>query len=502
MTPRTCSLHFRPHRNWMNDPNGLVRHDGRYHLFFQYNPHGATHGFMSWGHASSPDLIDWEEHPVAIGYTEDDEIFSGSVVFDDANTSGLGTSDGSPLVAIFTLADRSGGRQAQGIASSTDGGMTWIPFGANPVLDRGSDHFRDPKVFRYRGEGGEYWVMVAVEAVERRVVLYRSDDLIGWDYLSDYGPRGATEGVWECPDLFPLAVDGNPDDVRWVLLISINPGGIAGGSGTQYVVGRFDGERFVPDDAPAHRVPGAIASRAELAELDWLDHGRDCYAGVTFSGMPDEERTLIAWMSNWDYAGELAVDEEAPSRGAMTLARRLSLVRRQGRIVLRQQPIAPPTEPVAAYVDAPMRPGAQLRAELPARCRIAVAAEVAPGACLRLDLGGSALVEVDGARGEVRLDRRPGSAGMPAGFASAESVDLSVSGLVRLELWLDRDSVELFADDGTRVITDLIAPRGSSLLVSAEGGDAVLRRLAVETISSDARDTQQQAAEVTSMSGA
>ncbi len=502
MTPRTCSLHFRPHRNWMNDPNGLIRHDGRYHLFFQYNPHGATHGFMSWGHASSPDLIGWEEHPVAIGYTEDDEIFSGSVVFDDANTSGLGTSEGSPLVAIFTLADRAGGRQAQGIASSTDGGMTWNPFEANPVLDRGSDHFRDPKVFRYRGEGGEYWVMVAVEAAERRVVLYRSDDLIAWDYLSDYGPRGATEGVWECPDLFPLVVDGNPGDVRWVLLISLNPGGIAGGSGTQYVVGRFDGERFVPDDAPAERAAGAIASRTELAELDWLDHGRDCYAGVTFSGMPDDERTLIAWMSNWDYAGQLAVDEEAPTRGAMTLARRLSLVRRQGRIVLRQQPITPPTDRVAAYAETSVRPGTPLRTDLPARGRIELSVQLAPGACLRLDLGGSALVEVDGDRGEVRLDRRPGAADMPTGFASVEAVALPASGIARLELWLDHDSAELFADDGTRVITDLIAPRGSSLVVSATGGGAELRHLSVESVSADTHGTHLRAAAVTSVSDA
>ncbi|OZB80984.1 MAG: glycosyl hydrolase family 32, partial [Microbacterium sp. 13-71-7] len=260
------SMHFRPAQNWMNDPNGLVFHDGRYHLYFQYNPEGATHGFMSWGHASSTDLVRWEEHPVAIRYTDAHEIFSGSVVVDEHDTSGLGAAGEPPLIAVFTLADQPGRHQAQGIASSLDGGLTWRLYDGNPVLDRGSADFRDPKVFRYAGPAGEYWVMVAVEAEERRVVLYRSADLKAWTYLSDYGPRGATGGVWECPDLFPLSVDGDPSEVRWVLLISLNPGGIAGGSGTQYVIGSFDGVRFLPDEPmpPAARGAGWENSRAQL----------------------------------------------------------------------------------------------------------------------------------------------------------------------------------------------------------------------------------------------
>ncbi|MFK4791061.1 GH32 C-terminal domain-containing protein [Microbacterium sp. ZW T5_56] len=503
MTPETCSMHFRPARNWMNDPNGLIRHDDRYHLFYQYNPHGPTHGYLSWGHASSVDLVSWTEHPVAIEYTPTDEIFSGSAVLDAQNTSGLGVAGAAPLVAVYTLAARTGERQTQGIASSTDGGHTWAPYPGNPVLDRGSAHFRDPKVFRYQGADDAYWVMVAVEAVERRVVLYRSDDLITWDYLSDYGPRGATEGVWECPDLFPLAVDGDPDDVRWVLLISINPGGIAGGSGTQYVIGHFDGVRFVPDDAPPRRPAGAVATRAELAELDWLDHGRDCYAGVTFSGLPDDERTLIAWMSNWEYAGGLAVDDEAPRRGAMTLARRLSLVRRQGRVLVRQQPVAPATDPGSALSDTSLTSDAPLQTELPARCRVEVLAELPPDGHLRLDLGGSALVEVDAAAGELRLDRRPRAGAMPDGFASVESVGITTTGIVRLEIWLDHDSAEIFADDGTRVITDLLAERGRTLVVSARGDEVLIRRLSVDAVRvDDTRYTAWHDAGVASMRGA
>ncbi len=469
-------LHFRPARNWMNDPNGLVFHDGRYHLYFQYNPEGATHGFMSWGHASSTDLVRWEEHPVAIRYTEEHEIFSGSVVLDEPDTSGLGAPEKSPLVAVFTLADQVGRHQAQGIASSLDGGLTWRLYDGNPVLDRGSADFRDPKVFRYSGPAGAYWVMVAVEAVERRVLLYRSDDLKTWTYLSDYGPRGATGGVWECPDLFPLAVDGDPSEVRWVLLISLNPGGIAGGSGTQYVIGSFDGVRFTPDEP----MPPA----APLEACDWLDHGRDCYAGVTFSGLPDGERILIAWMSNWDYAGRLPVDAEAPQRGAMTLARRLSLVRAEGRVRLRQEPIGPQTSAIAEL--AVVRAAAPLTVieELPERCRIELSVRFDGADGFALDLGGAAILDYSADSGSLRLDRRPAAGAMPDGFGSIEEVRLGARERVELVIWLDRDSIEVFASGGTCTITDLLPERdGAGASIAGRGGSVLIERFVVGAVS-------------------
>lgn len=469
-------LHFRPAQNWMNDPNGLVFHDGRYHLYFQYNPEGATHGFMSWGHASSTDLVRWEEHPVAIRYTEEHEIFSGSVVFDEHDTSGLGTPEKSPLVAVFTLADQVGRLQAQGIASSLDGGLTWRPYDGNPVLDRGSADFRDPKVFRYAGPAGAYWVMVAVEAVERRVVLYRSDDLKTWTYLSDYGPRGATGGVWECPDLFPLAVDGDPSEVRWVLLISLNPGGIAGGSGTQYVIGSFDGVRFAPDEP----MPPA----APLEACDWLDHGRDCYAGVTFSGLPDDERILVAWMSNWDYAGRLPVDAGAPQRGAMTLARRLSLIRAEGRVSLRQEPIGPPTTTIAELANVRAAAPSTLIEELPERCRIELSARLDGADGFALDLGGTAILDYSADSGSLRLDRRPAAGAMPDGFGSVEEVRLGARERVELVIWLDRDSIEVFASDGTCTITDLLPERdGAGASIAGRGGSVLIERFVVGAVS-------------------
>ena len=253
-------LHFSPERNWMNDPNGLVYEDGTWHLFFQHNPYGTRWGNMSWGHATSTDLVHWEEQPLAIPHTFDangvaiEDIFSGSVVVDEGNTSGFGTAGDPPMVAIYTSAytpahPTRAGTQAQSIAYSTDHGLTWTKYAGNPVLDRGSANFRDPKVFRYTnpGTGESYWVMAAVEALQYKVVLYRSDDLRNWTHLSDFGPANATGGIWECPDLFPLPVDGDPANTKWVLVVNLNPGSVAGGSGGQYFVGDFDGTTFTSE---------------------------------------------------------------------------------------------------------------------------------------------------------------------------------------------------------------------------------------------------------------
>lgn len=492
-------MHFRPALNWMNDPNGLVFHDGRYHLYYQYNPNGADHGFMSWGHATSADLVDWDEHPVAIRHTDEHEIFSGSAVFDEHDSSGLGTEGTPPLVAVFTLADQRGRHQAQGIASSTDGGFTWTPYAGNPVLDRGSSDFRDPKVFRYSGPAGDYWVMVAVEAQERRVVLYRSDDLKAWTYLSDYGPCGATGGVWECPDLFPLAVDGDPADVRWVLLISLNPGGIAGGSGTQYVIGSFDGVHFVADEPGPPTAPseGWENTRAQVEACDWLDHGRDCYAGVTFSGLPDEERILIAWMSNWDYAGLLPVDAGNPQRGAMTLARRLSLSRRGGRIRLVQTPIGPdlvadaegpvPTLPRTVLPDATLSLGLAPQARLRVRLR----PDGEAGAELRFgdEDGVSAVLRFTD--GVLSLDRTAGSSGMPASFGSIQKMRLETRDVLDAEIWVDgagdgRGSLEVFADRGAAVLTDLTGSAITRVEVVAVGGAVEVEEWSAQTVAVDA----------------
>ncbi|MDQ0680428.1 fructan beta-fructosidase [Arthrobacter pascens] len=245
-------FHYTPKENWMNDPNGMVFHKGVYHLYYQHNPSGNTWGNMSWGHATSTDLTHWKEQPLAIPTDDQQDIFSGSVVVDKDNTSGFGTADNPPMVAVFTSAYKDAspykGLQAQSLAYSLDDGQTWTKYGANPVLNRNSANFRDPKVFWYSSPGGGgYWVMAAVEATDHKVLLYKSGNLLDWSLLSEFGPANATGGLWECPDLFPLAVDGDPAKIKWVMVVNINPGGVAGGSAGQYFVGDFDGTTFTSE---------------------------------------------------------------------------------------------------------------------------------------------------------------------------------------------------------------------------------------------------------------
>ncbi|TDX81675.1 levanase/fructan beta-fructosidase [Rathayibacter sp. PhB151] len=435
-------LHFTPERNWLNDPNGLVFFGGRWHLYFQHNPNGSDWGDMSWGHASSADLVTWEEHSVALLHGEDEAIFSGSVVVDVTGSAGFGAG---VLVALYTL-DSSRG-QAQALAWSPDG-YSWTKQGV--VLDRGTSDFRDPKVFRH----ADRWVMIAVEAQHREVHLFASDDLHDWRPLSVFGPAGAVEGIWECPDLFEL-------DGRWVLTVSLNPGGPAGGSGQQYFVGDFDG----------------IAFTAE--RWGWLDRGRDFYAGVTFDSAPGGERVMLGWMSNWDYAAQVPT---GPWRGSMTLPRRLSLnadrVLRQsvaggpwgGRAVLerRDEPVdgrlALPVATDCCRIDAVLRLGS-------AR---------AVGLRLREGVSAATVVAWDGA--ELTVDRgASGSTGFSPSFASCSRAPLAGGETVALSIWVDASSIEVFAADGALVLTEQIFPGEEDLGVSvfAAGGRAAIESLTV-----------------------
>ena len=260
--------HFTPPQNFMNDPNGLVFLDGEYHLFYQHNPQGDKWGHMSWGHAVSRDLLHWEHLPLALAEENGIMIFSGSAVADPANTSGLcGTAPASCLIAIYT--GHTEKRQTQNLAFSHDRGRTWTKYDGNPVIDLSRGDHRDPKVFWY--EPTKRWIMVSVLAGARRVRFLSSKDLKHWETLSDFGPEGSTGGAWECPDLFELPVEGEPGSSRWVLDVDLNPGGRVGGSGAQYFVGRFDGQRFVnenPDDLTL-----------------WVDYGKDFYASQSYAGI-------------------------------------------------------------------------------------------------------------------------------------------------------------------------------------------------------------------------
>ncbi|MDX3520164.1 GH32 C-terminal domain-containing protein [Streptomyces scabiei] len=246
-------FHFTPAKNWMNDPNGLVYYKGEYHLFYQYNPSGNGWGDMSWGHAVSKDLVHWEELPLALSHDDKEMVFSGSAIVDENNTTGFGTKKNPPMVAIYTRHDKSTGIQSQALAYSTDLGRTWTRYQGNPVIDIGSKDFRDPKVQWYAPT--QSWLMTVSLSTEHKVRFYSSKNLKDWTRLSDFGPAGATGGVWECPDLFPLPVDGDKGNTKWVLVVNINPGGIAGGSAAQYFIGDFDGTKFTADDDGTYTPP-------------------------------------------------------------------------------------------------------------------------------------------------------------------------------------------------------------------------------------------------------
>lgn len=250
---------------------------------------------MSWGHATSADLYNWQEQPVAIACTPTSGIFSGSAVVDINNTSGFGTTDNPPIVAIYTEHQNDESNQSQCLAFSVDEGATFTKYEGNPVLDINAKNFRDPKVQWIDNQ----WIMTVALANDYKISFYSSPDLKSWTHLSNFGPAAEVGGVWECPDLIQF-------ESKWVLLVSLNPGGYQIGSGTQYFVGQWNGKEFIADDL----------------QTRWLDYGRDNYAGVTFSNAPKSKKIFLGWMSNWHYAGKVPTD---PWRSAMTLPRELSL---------------------------------------------------------------------------------------------------------------------------------------------------------------------------------
>ena len=316
-------FHFTPEQKWMNDPNGLVYSNGKYHLFYQYYPDSTVWGPMHWGHAVSKDLLTWEHKPIALFPDKHGLIFSGSAVIDKENTSGFGTIEKPAMVAIFTYHDMEGEQsgkkdfQTQGIAYSLDDGDSWTKYDGNPVIGNdGIKDFRDPKVFWNDKE--QNWTMLVVAG--DHLQIWNSPNLKEWKKVSEFGKeKGAHGGVWECPDLFPLKIEGS-DEEKWVLLISINPGAPNGGSGTQYFIGDFDGTTFTTDQT----------------ENKWIDLGRDNYAGVTYNDAPNNERIFIGWMSNWDYARDTPTEKW---RSAMTVPRKLTLREIEDEVFLVNYPL-------------------------------------------------------------------------------------------------------------------------------------------------------------------
>jgi len=455
-------IHFTPPAKWMNDPNGMVYHDGEYHLFYQHYPDSTIWGPMHWGHAVSEDLINWEHLPIALYPDERGMIFSGSAVIDHQNSSHLGIANMPPMVAIFTYHDAEGkkaGRddyQTQGIAYSLSDGRSWEKYMDNPVLENpGIKDFRDPKVMWY--PEGKKWVMSL--AVKDRISFYSSRNLLEWKHDSDFGEGlGAQGGVWECPDLFPLKVEGT-DDVKWVLLVSINPGGPNKGSATQYFVGDYDGHTFTPD-----------ADWPLTEEGVWIDYGRDNYAGVTWNNVPsnNNRRIFMGWMSNWDYANKVPTEAW---RSAMTLPRTLSLENTEMGLRLASTPVR---ELNKLYLNTKTLPSQPLTDSLSINEAFSTSAIIFD---FSLDMEGSPensdfylelsnsleqklLVGYDSQRQQYYIDRRnAGNHEFSDDFGDIQYGPRMVSDPdFSLRFIVDVASVELFADGGKTSMTSTFFP--------------------------------------------
>ena len=403
----------------MNDPNGLVYYRGEYHLFFQYNPQENIWGNMSWGHAVSTDLFNWEELPVAITCTDETGIFSGSVVIDLENTSGFGSAKNPAMVAIYTEHRNDKSKQSQCLAFSLDNGRTFTKYEGNPVLDIDSPDFRDPKVQWIDNQ----WLMTIAHPDLHQISFFTSTNLKEWKHLSDFGPAAEIGGCWECPDLFKL-------NDKWVLLVSLNPGGYQIGSGTQYFVGQWNGKEFIADDL----------------QTRWLDYGRDNYAGITFNDAPNNCRIFIGWMSNWEYAGEVPTD---PWRSAMTLPRELSL---QADTLI-QRAITTQDLPRVSFTTS--------------------------GGSIRISESTARNVEVGLRNGKIFVDSTNAWCEIQAPTLQEIPTDKSEIDFV---IFIDRGSVEVFADGGKVAITNLVFVETALDSVSAHGSiaDLVVSHLRLE----------------------
>ena len=465
--------HHSPAFGWMNDPNGMVYHDGVYHLFYQHYPYGTYWSDMHWGHATSTDLIHWEQHPIALFPDEYGYMFSGSIVVDEKNTAGFGEG---AFVAVYTSTHPS---QAQSLAYSLDKGMTWHKYGA-PVL-YGEGDFRDPKVFWY--EPQDCWMLILANG--HQVGIYSSPDLKQWKHELGWGKGiGAHGGVWECPDLIQVPVEGT-NEMKWVMLVSINPGGIAGGSGTQYFIGDFMGNDFVLDTASKS---GSL----------WVDYGKDNYAGVTWSGIRDKENRplFIGWMSNWDYSGGTPYGT-SPFRGQNTFPRALSLVQTPDGLRLK---------------SAPVEQMNNLRSDVEYSVPITTISSVWQSDPIKPMLDGTYLIEMElenvkkswkltlknsknqfvavgynATTNEVYIDRKKsGITNCGNGFATANQVGRlsNDESAHQATILVDRSSIELFINGGRMVLTDLAYPSQpyNQLELSPEGGLLNVNQLKVTAI--------------------
>ena len=457
-------FHFSPKAHWMNDPNGLVYLNGTYHLFFQYYPDSTVWGPMHWGHATSKDLVHWDEQAIALYPDSLGWIFSGSAVYDKKNTSGLGKDGKMPLVAMFThhnsKLEKQGRNdyQNQSLAYSLDEGKTWTKYAGNPVLKNpGIVDFRDPKV-RWNDEVGK-WILTL--ATKDRITFYSSHDLKNWSKESEFGEKvGAHGGVWECPDLFPMQLNGK---TAWVLLVSINPGGPNKGSATQYFVGDFDGKSFTPYNT----------------DTKFIDWGADNYAGVTWSNTGDRH-IFLGWMSNWQYANVVPTEKW---RSAMAFPRELSLKTVDNVIYLASEPVKELEKIMSntssiqnAMVNGSLDLSDKIKS-FNGQYQLKFSSEKLTNYSIVLsnDLGEEVVIGYDKQANQYYIDRsKAGKIAFEKGFGVKHTAPrISKEAGTGVTLIVDVASVELFADNGLSVMTDIFFPNKTLTKVSIKSADGL-----------------------------
>lgn len=438
--------HHTPAYGWMNDPNGMFYKDGVYHLYFQYNPYGAVWGNMHWGHSTSTDLMHWKFEGCAIVPDAWGAIFSGSCVVDHENTAGFGKE---AVVAFYTSAKSTpwGDIQMQSMAYSLDNGKTFTKYEGNPILTSSEKDFRDPKVFWYAP--GKHWVMIL--AVGQHMEIYSSVNLKEWKKESEFGAmQGAHGGVWECPDLVEIPVEGTREK-KWVLICNLNPGGPFGGSAAQYFVGSFDGKKFV-NESPT--------------QTKWMDWGKDNYATVTWNNAPDGRCIALGWMSNWQYANNVPTRQY---RSANTLARDLTLYREGQELYLKSTPSVEVNKARGKKVSIPSFKVSEkhemvnLFEEKQGAYEVEIVIQNTGASkiafCLLNDKGEKVSMYYDLNRKQFVMDRsESGTVDFSKDFPAVTVAPANVDKELTLRLFVDRSSIEAFGEDGKFVMTNLVFP--------------------------------------------
>ena len=438
--------HHTPAYGWMNDPNGMFYKDGVYHLYFQHNPYGSTWGNMTWGHSTSTDLVNWEFQGDPIVPDAWGAIFSGSCVVDHDNTAGFGND---AVIAFYTSAKSTlwGDSQSQSLAYSLDNGKSFIKYAHNPILTSTERDFRDPKVSWYAP--GKHWVMML--AVGQEMHIYSSKDLKEWKKESSFGAKqGAHGGVWECPDLVQLPVEGSKDK-KWVLICNLNPGGPFGGSATQYFVGTFDGKKFT-NESPT--------------QTKWMDWGKDNYATVTWNNAPDNRCIALGWMSNWQYQAVLPTFQY---RGSNTIARDLTLYEENGDYYLKSAPspeieslrgekVSIPSFKVSdSYEVKSLLDDNEGAYEIEMTIKNSGASKIVFS--LLNDKGEKVYMYYNVPQKQFVMDRsESGIVNFSKDFPAVTVAPAADTDNIRLRLFLDKSSIEAFGDGGKYVMTNRIFP--------------------------------------------